>query len=51
MVCNLGKIDRTIRLVLGIGLGVAGVAMRSHLYGVLLALAGAIVLLEGCIGH
>ena len=52
VVCNLGRTDRALRIVLGIALcGAAGLA-RAPLYGMLLlALAGAVVLVEGILGH
>ena len=40
VVCNLGRTDRTLRVVLGIGLGITGILIDGHpsvgrLFGVL----------------
>jgi hypothetical protein len=41
MVCNLGRIDRTVRIALGIGLGILGILINGHPYfGRLLGIAG-----------
>lgn len=48
---NLGRIDRALRVVLGIGLGVAGILVNGHPYlGWALGLAGASVILSGTCG-
>jgi hypothetical protein len=51
MVCNLGRIDRTVRIALGIGLGILGILINGHPYfGRLLGIAGAIVILSATWG-
>ena len=30
VVCNLGRTDRTLRVVLGIGLGITGILIDGH---------------------
>ena len=49
--CNLGRIDRTVRIALGLGLGIWGIFINSHPYlGRLLGIAGAIVILSATWG-
>jgi hypothetical protein len=51
MVCNLGRIDRTVRIVLGIGLGILGILINGHPYfGRLLGIVGAMVILSATWG-
>jgi Protein of unknown function (DUF2892) len=50
-VCNLGRPDRIFRIVLGIGMGIAGILVNGHPYlGRLLGIAGAIVILSAVRG-
>jgi hypothetical protein len=47
MGCNLGRTDRTLRLILGVGIGITGILINGHLLlGRLLGVAGALVLLS-----
>ena len=51
MACNLGGTDRTLRTVLGVGMGVAGILINGHpTLGRLLGVAGAVVILSGVWG-
>lgn len=51
MVLNLGRFDRAVRLLLGIGLGLAGIFISGHPYlGRALGVAGALVILSGACG-
>ncbi len=48
---NVGRTDRTLRIVLGVGLGIAGILVHGHPYlGVALGIAGASVILSGTCG-
>ncbi len=48
---NVGRIDRTLRVALGIGLGIAGILVSGHPYlGRALGIAGASVILSGVCG-
>jgi len=48
---NVGRTDRALRIVLGIGLGIAGILVPSHPYlGSALGIAGASVILSGTCG-
>jgi hypothetical protein len=48
---NVGRMDRALRVVLGIGLGIAGILVHSHPYfGSALGIAGASVILSGICG-
>lgn len=48
---NVGRIDRTLRVGLGIGLGIAGILVSRHPYlGWVLGIAGASVILSGICG-
>jgi hypothetical protein len=47
-VCNLGRTDRTLRIVLGVCLAISGILISGHPYlGRLLGVAGALVILSG----
>lgn len=51
MVLNLGGIDRSLRVALGIALGAAGILVSGHPYvGRALGVAGAVVILSGGCG-
>jgi hypothetical protein len=51
MACNLGGADRTVRTLLGVGLGVTGILINGHpVLGRLLGVAGAAVILSGMWG-
>ena len=51
MVLNLGRMDRALRVALGIGLGIAGILINGHPYvGQALGIAGAWVILSGACG-
>ncbi|MFY9530069.1 MAG: YgaP-like transmembrane domain [Candidatus Acidiferrales bacterium] len=51
LACNLGRTDRGLRVVLGIGMGIVGILMNGHPYlGRLLGIAGAAVILSGAWG-
>ena len=48
---NVGRMDRALRVVLGIGLGIAGILVHRHPYlGSALGIAGASVILSGTCG-
>jgi len=48
---NVGRMDRTLRVALGIGLGIAAIFVSGHPYlGWGLGLAGASVVLSGVCG-
>ena len=48
---NVGRMDRALRVVLGIGLGVAGILFNGHPYlGWALGIAGASIILSGTCG-
>ena len=48
---NVGRMDRALRVVLGIGLGIAGILVNGHPYlGWALGIAGASVILSGTCG-
>jgi hypothetical protein len=48
---NVGRLDRTLRVALGIGLGAAGILVSGHPYlGWALGIAGASVILSGVCG-
>ena len=48
---NVGRTDRTFRVALGIGLGMAGILFGGHPYlGWALGIAGASVILSGVCG-
>ena len=48
---NVGRMDRTMRVALGIGLGIAGILLSGHPYlGWGLGIAGASVILSGVCG-
>jgi hypothetical protein len=47
-VCNLGRTDRTLRIVLGVCIAIAGILINGHPYlGRLMGVAGALVILSG----
>jgi len=51
MVLNVGRMDRSLRVALGIGLGIAGIVVNGHPYvGRALGIAGALVILSGACG-
>jgi hypothetical protein len=51
MVLNVGRMDRSLRVALGIGLGIAGIVVDGHPYvGRALGIAGALVILSGACG-
>jgi hypothetical protein len=48
---NVGRMDRALRVVLGIGLGIAGILVNGHSYlGWALGIAGVLVILSGTCG-
>ena len=48
---NVGRMDRALRIVLGVGLGIAGILVHGHPYlGSALGIAGASVILSGTCG-
>jgi hypothetical protein len=48
---NVGQMDRALRVVLGIGLGIAGILVNGHPYlGWAFGIAGASVILSGTCG-
>jgi hypothetical protein len=48
---NVGRMDRAVRVVLGIGLGIAAILVHGHPYlGSALGIAGASVILSGTCG-
>jgi hypothetical protein len=48
---NMGRMDRAVRVVLGVGLGIAGILVNGHPYlGWALGIAGASVILSGTCG-
>ncbi len=48
---NVGRMDRALRVVLGIGLGIAGILFNGHPYlGWALGIAGASIILSGTCG-
>jgi hypothetical protein len=47
----VGRMDRALRMVLGIGLGIAGILVNGHRYlGWALGVAGVLVILSGTCG-
>ena len=51
LLLNLGRMDRGLRVALGIGLGIAGILVSGHAYvGRLLGITGALVILSGGCG-
>jgi hypothetical protein len=51
MVLNLGRMDRGLRVALGVALGIAGILVSGHPYlGRALGIAGAVVILSGGCG-
>jgi hypothetical protein len=51
MVLNVGRMDRGLRVALGIALGIAGILINGHPYvGRSLSIAGALVILSGACG-
>jgi hypothetical protein len=51
VVLNLGRMDRGLRVTLGVGFGIAGILVNGHPYfGRALGIAGAIVILSGACG-
>ena len=51
MVLNLGRLDRALRVALGIGLAIAGILVNGRPYfGRALGIAGAVVILSGACG-
>jgi hypothetical protein len=51
VVCNLGRSDRVFRIVLGVGMGIAGILVNGHPYlGRFLGIAGAAVILTAVWG-
>jgi hypothetical protein len=51
LVMNLGRMDRGLRVVLGVGLAIAGILDNGHPYvGRGLGVAGALVILSGGCG-
>jgi hypothetical protein len=51
MVLNVGRKDRALRVVLGVGLGIAGILVNGHRYlGWALGIAGVSVILSGTCG-
>ncbi len=52
LVRNLSQTDRTLRVLIGVLLGIGGVLVRSHILGaIVLGLTGVVILVEGAIGH
>jgi hypothetical protein len=50
-ILNLGRMDRGLRVALGVGLGVAGILVNGHPYvGRALGITGALVILSGACG-
>ena len=50
-VLNLGGMDRGLRVVLGVALGIAGILVSGHAYvGRALGILGALVILSGGCG-
>jgi DUF2892 family protein len=48
---NVGRMDRSVRIVLGVGLGITGILVHGHPYlGSALGIAGASVILSGTCG-
>ena len=51
MVFNLGRFDRTIRIVLGVAVALAGILITGHPnFGRALGFLGALVILSGACG-
>ena len=51
MVLNVGRMDRSLRVALGIGLGIAGILVNGHPHlGWALGIAGVLVILNGTCG-
>lgn len=51
MVLNVGRMDRALRVAVGIGLGIAGTLVNGHPYvGRVLGITGALVILSGACG-
>ncbi len=52
VICNLGRTDRVLRIGIGFVLMVASILFRDHFYlGILLALAGLVIVIEGALRH
>jgi len=50
-VLNLGRMDRGVRVAIGVGLGIVGILVNGHPYaGRALGIAGALVILSGACG-
>jgi hypothetical protein len=48
---NLGRVDRWLRVPLGVGLAIAGILVNGHPYvGRTLGITGAVVILSGACG-
>jgi hypothetical protein len=48
---NVGRMDRALRVVIGVGLGIAGILVHGHPYlGWALGIAGVSVILSGSCG-
>ena len=48
---NVGRMDRALRVGLGIGLGIAGILVNGHPYlGWVLGISGVLVILSGTCG-
>lgn len=51
MILNVGRVDRVLRVALGIGLGIAGILVSGHRYlGWVLGIAGALFILSAACG-
>ena len=51
MARNLSRMDRALRVGLGLGLGIVGILFSSHTYvGLALGITGALVILSGASG-
>ncbi len=52
LVCNLGRTDRAVRMIIGAGMGLAAVLLRAHcIVSVTLGLAGFATLIGGAVGY
>jgi hypothetical protein len=48
---NLGRTDRALRVILGVGIGIAGILVSGHPYvGRVLGVVGGLVILSGASG-